>query len=76
MSKSIAPTLPFECSVGLVNETLKNPFSGEQVECPPDFVAVYDTIEGAEMLGNYDTMDKGIDWARKYYPDLYMKLLD
>ena len=53
-----------------------NPYSGEKVMLEPIAVAVYDCIKGAEMLGNYDTMDKGIDWARKYYPDLYMKLLD
>jgi hypothetical protein len=76
MSKSVAPTLPFDCVVGNNPENITNPFTSESVKCPPDFVAVYDTIKGAEMLGNYDTMDKGIDWARKYYPDLYMKLLD
>jgi hypothetical protein len=39
-------------------------------------VAVYDTIKGAEMLGEYEHMDKGLAWARQYYPELYMKLLD
>ena len=55
---------------------INNPFSGETVNCPPDFVAVYDTIKGAEMLGEYEHMDKGLDWARQYYPELYIKLLD
>jgi hypothetical protein len=46
------------------------------VNCPPDFVAVYDTIKGAEIMGKYETMEKGLDWARQYYPELYMRLLD
>ena len=43
-TKSLAPRLPFDCVVGTDFEDIKNPFSGETVNCPPDFVAVYDTI--------------------------------
>jgi len=75
-NKSSAPKLPFDCVVGTEFEDIKNPFSGEIVSCPPDFVAVYDTIKGAEILGQYDHHQKGLDWARRHYPDLYMKLLD
>ena len=75
-TKSSAPRLPFDCIVGTDFEDIQNPFSGETVKCPPDFVAVYDTIKGAEMLGRYETMEKGLNWARQYYPELYMKLLD
>ena len=39
-------------------------------------LAVYDTIKGAELMGEYEHMDRGLDWARQYYPELYMKLLD
>ena len=76
MSKSVAPVLPFECVVGTQPETITNPYSGESVKLSPEAVAVYDTIKGAEMLGNYDTVGKGLDWFRQYYPDEYMKLLD
>jgi len=76
MTKSVAPTLPFECQVGAETETITNPYSGESVELPPEAVAVYDTIKGAEMLGRYDTMQKGLDWFRQYYPKEYMVLLD
>lgn len=76
MSKSIAPKLPFECQVGTAPETIKNPYSGESIELPPEAVAVYDTIKGAEMLGNYDTVQKGLDWFRQYYPNEYFLLLD
>ena len=76
MTKSIAPTLPFLCDVGDVPETITNPYSGQSVELPPEAVAVYDTIKGAEMLGNYDLMNKGIRWFQQYYPKEYMVLLD
>jgi hypothetical protein len=76
MVRSIAPALPFECQVGTETETITNPYSGESVELPPEAVAVYDTIKGAEMLGQYDTVQKGLDWFRQYYPKEYMVLLD
>jgi hypothetical protein len=76
MSKSIAPALPFDCMVGETAETITNPYSKESVELSPEAVAVYDTIKGAEMLGNYDHMEKGIAWFQKYYPKEYMILLD
>ncbi len=75
-TKSSAPRLPFDCVVGTDFEDIQNPFSGETVNCPPDFVAVYDTIKGAEILGQYEHMEKGLNWAREHYPELYMKLLD
>ena len=68
--------LPFDCEVLDKPEVIKNPFSGESVELPPDAVAVYDTIKGAEMIGNNEHLRKGIDWFIKNEPDAYMKLLD
>ena len=68
--------LPFECEVLEQPEVIKNPFSGESVELPPDAVAVYDCIKGAEMIGNSDHLRKGIDWFIKNEPEAYMKLLD
>jgi hypothetical protein len=75
-TKSSAPRLPFDCVVGTEFEDITNPYSGETVNCPPDFVAVYDTIKGAEMMGRHDHIQKGLAWASRYYPKLYMKLLD
>jgi len=68
--------LPFDCEVLDKPEVIKNPFSGESVELPPDAVAVYDCIKGAEMIGNSDHLRKGIDWFIKNEPEAYMKLLD
>jgi hypothetical protein len=42
----------------------------------PIAVAVYDCIKGAEMLEDYDMMQKGMDWFAEHYPDEYMVLLD
>ena len=68
--------LPFDCVVLEHPEEITNKFSGEKVMLPPDAVAVYDCIKGAEMLGNDDHLRKGIDWFIENEPDAYMKLLD
>lgn len=69
--------LPFkDIFVGTENEIVTNPFSGESVELTPEAVAVYDTIKGCEMFGDYTGVRKGLDWFRKYYPNEYMILLD
>lgn len=69
--------LPFDCMV--LDEApvrVENPFSGESVMLEPDAVAVYDTMRGAEMFGDYTTVRKGLDWFRKHFPAEYMVLLD
>jgi len=69
--------LPFDCMI-LDSEPvlIKNPFSGEGVMLVPEAVAVYDSIRGAEMAGDYKTVRKGLDWFRKFFPQEYMVLLD
>ena len=76
MIKDKGKPLPFECIVLDKPEEIKNPFSGEKVMLEPDAVAVYDTIKGAELVGNNDHIRKGITWFQKYYPKEYMILLD
>ena len=68
--------LPFHCSVKEHPEEITNKFSGEKVMLEPDAVAVYDSIKGAEMVGEYDMVQKGIDWFIRNEPKAYMKLLD
>lgn len=69
--------LPFDCMILDTEPVLvKNPFSGEGVMLVPEAVAVYDSIQGAELIGDYKTMRKGLDWFRKYFPKEYMVLLD
>ena len=56
--------------------TLNNRFSGEKATVPAFAVAIYDTIIGAEQTQNYDLMQKGLNWYRKYFAKQYMILLD
>jgi hypothetical protein len=37
---------------------------------------VFDLIIGSEQLEDYDTMQKGLSWFRKYFPNEYMTILD
>jgi hypothetical protein len=70
-------TLPFPCKIlDDAPVLVSNPFSGESVTLPPDAVAVYDTIRGSEMFGDYKTVRKGLDWFRTHFPAEYMVLLD
>lgn len=68
--------LPFDCIVGTESETIRNPFSGESIKLTPEAVAVYDTIMGAQMFGDWKTVRKGLDWFRRHFPEEYMVLLD
>ena len=61
--------LPFECIIfDKEPQLVANRFSGESVMLPPDAIAVYDSIMGAEMVGDYKRMRKGLDWFRKHFP--------
>ena len=69
--------LPFECAV--LDEApveVRNPYSGETCVLTPEAVAVYDTITGAQMFNDFETVRKGLDWFIKNYPKEYMILLD
>jgi hypothetical protein len=71
--------LPF--TVGLSDEptaieTVANRFSGEEVQLPQFATAVYDTITGAELLEDWTTVRKGLDWFRQHFAKEYMVILD
>ena len=55
---------------------VKNNLSGEEVELEPDAVAVFDSVKGAELIGEYEKVRQGCAWFRKYFPKEYMVLLD
>ena len=76
MAKASKTIPPFDCIVLDEPETITNPFSGESVLLDPVAVAVYDTIMGAQQFGQYQTVRKGLDWFRRFYPREYMILLD
>jgi hypothetical protein len=71
------PNPPFEIEIIDTKPVeVTNPFSGQKATLQPTAIAVYDCIKGAEALGEYDTVEKGIDWFIKHYPKEYGILLD
>ena len=71
------PNPPFEVEIMYKAPVeVTNPFSKQKVMLEPIAVAVYDCIKGAEMLEDFDMMQKGMDWFAEHYPDEYMVLLD
>jgi len=71
------PNPPFEVEImDKAPVEVMNPFSKQKVTLQPTAIAVYDCIKGAEMLGEYDTVEKGIDWFIEHYPKEYGVLLD
>ena len=42
----------------------------------PNELAMYDLIMGAQMMGEYKLMNKGLSWFRSANPEAYMVLLD
>lgn len=53
-----------------------NPYSGIAVKLPVTAAAIYDTIKGAEMMGQYKVVRQGLDWFIQNHPKEYMTLLD
>ena len=71
------PNPPFEVEIIDTKPVeVVNPFSKQKVTLQPTAVAVYDCIKGAEMLEDFDMMQKGIDWFIEHYPKEYGVLLD
>lgn len=81
--KTPLPKLLNDLEIGMDNEYVRNPFSGEGCELTPEGVAVYDFIMGVQMMHPNGMPTKaikelraGLDWFRKYFPAEYMTLLD
>ncbi len=71
--------LPFLIAKETLNTNMtkvKNRFNGDETELPEFAVAVYDVIMGSEMLQDWKTHRKGLDFFIKYFPKQYMVLLD
>jgi hypothetical protein len=72
--------IPFDLDLTLDNKDklidVPNRFSGEIASLPWFAVAVYDLIMGAEQFNDSNTMQAGLSWFRKYFPNEYMTILD
>ena len=53
-----------------------NPFSGESCELTPEEVAVYDYLQGCQLMQDYKGLRKCLDWFIKNNVKAYMILLD
>jgi len=69
--------LPYkDIFVGTESELITNPFSGQSIMLTAEEVAVYDTLKGCEMIGDYNGLRKGINWFIDNNAEAYMVLLD
>ena len=57
-------------------EIVTNPLTGENVTLTNEEVSMYDLIKGAEMLQQYNIMEKGLAWFKEANPEAYLILLD
>ncbi len=55
---------------------VSNPFSGESAVLSPEEVAVYDYLKGCELMGDYTSLRRALDWFMNKNPEAYMTLLD
>jgi hypothetical protein len=53
-----------------------NPFSGESAVLSPEEVAVYDYLKGCELMGDYTSLRRALEWFMQKNPEAYMTLLD
>jgi hypothetical protein len=57
-------------------EKRTNPFSGQSELLTPQEALLHDSVKQAEMMGNYDRMQKDLDKFSRLNPKAYMTLLD
>ena len=56
--------------------TVTNPFTNEKVVLTNEELSMYDLIKGAEMLRQYEIMNKALAWFKEANPEAYLLLLD
>lgn len=76
MAKSIYEIFPGIVVLDEQPVEVRNPFSGEATTLTPEEVAVYDYTMGAQMMNDYKTVRKGLDWFIENNSSAYMILLD
>jgi len=69
--------LPFECAIlDKEPQLVANPYTGDEVLLKPDAIAVYDCIKGSELVKDWETVRKGLDWFMEHESKAYHVLLD
>ena len=66
----------FNGQVYSTGDTVSNPFTGDSVELTAEELSMYDLIMGAQMLNQWEVMQKGLGWFRRENAEAYMVLLD
>jgi len=56
--------------------TATNPFTNKEVMLTNEELSMYDLIKGAEMLRQYEIMNKALAWFKEANPEAYLILLD
>ena len=65
-----------QLDIGTEPEQVVNPWSGESVLLEPLAVAVYDLIQGAYQVGDYELYGQAREYFLQEWPTAYMKLVD
>jgi hypothetical protein len=72
MTKTKEPNPPFPVEIiDVVPTEVANPFTKQKATLQPTAIAVYDCIKGAEMLEDFDIVEKGLDWFRELSKRIY-----
>ena len=66
----------FDGTVYSTGDTVSNPFTGDSIELTAEELSMYDLIMGAQMLSDWDVMQKGLGWFSRENAEAYMVLLD
>ena len=69
---------PFTSKIDIYDKgaTVQNRFGGDSIELNALELSIYDTIMGCEMLQDWKSQRKGLDWFMKFNSKAYMVLLD
>jgi len=62
--------------IELEDQKVANMFGGGTVMLNPAEAVIYDTLKGAELLQDYKTVAKGIEWFIQNNVEAYSILLD
>lgn len=66
----------FDGQVYSEGDTVSNPFTGDSIELTAEELSMFDLIMGAQMLNQWEIMQKGLSWFRRENAEAYMILLD